>query len=89
MTKVGESTDPSEEEPEFVEEEEEGEIEISTTRLTKTRGIKSKKEEREQATYKDKLQGSQQTLEKLLKNTRNTHHQGHAQKGMPLTSKSN
>ena len=43
MTKVGESTDPSEEEPEFVEEEEEGEIEISTPGLTKTRGRKYKK----------------------------------------------
>ena len=69
------------------EEEEEGEIELTTPRKTKTKGRKSKKEVREQATYKDKLQGSQLTLEKLLKNTRNTRQQGHAQKGMPTTSK--
>ena len=88
MTKLGESSDQSEEDPESAEEEEEGEIEISTPRLIKTKGRKSKKEERDLATYKDKLQGSQQTLEKLLKSTRNTRHQGHAQKGIPLTSKS-
>ena len=65
------------------EEEEEGEIE-----LTKTKGRKSKKEVREQATYKDKLQCSQLTLEKLLQNTRNTHQQGNSQKGMPSLTKS-
>ena len=54
------------------EEEEEGEIEITTPGMTKRKGRKSRKEVREQATYKDKLQGSQLTLEKLLKNTRNT-----------------
>ena len=70
------------------EEEEEGEIELTTPRKSKTKGRKSKKEVREQATYKDKLQGSQLTLEKLPKNTRNTRQQGHAQKGMPVTSKS-
>ena len=43
---------------------------------------------REQATYKDKLQGSQLTLEKLLKNPRNTRQHGHALKGMPSTTKS-
>ena len=58
----------SEEETESEEEEEEeGEIELTTLRRTKTKGRKSKKEVREQATYKDKLQGSQLTLEKLLK----------------------
>ena len=88
MTKEGESTDQSEEEPESAEEEEEREIEISTPRLTKNKGRKSKKEEREQATYKDKLQGSQLTLEKLLKNTSSTRQQGHAQKGLPSISKS-
>ena len=88
MTKLGESTNQLEEDPKSAEEEEEGEIEISTPRLSKTKGRKSKKEEREQDTYKDKLQGSQQALEKLLKSTRNTRHQGHAQKGIPLTSKS-
>ena len=70
------------------EEEEEGEIELTTPRLTKTKGRKSKKEVREQATYKDKLQGSQQTLEKMLKNTRNTHQQGNSQKGIPSLTKS-
>ena len=59
-------------------EEEEGKIKLTTPRKTKTRGRKSKKEVREQATYKDKLQGSQLTLEKLLKNMRNTRQQGHA-----------
>ena len=70
------------------EEEEEGEIELTTPRLSKTKGRKSKKEVRDQATYKDKLQGSQLTLEKLLKNPRNTRQQGHAQKGMPMAPKS-
>ena len=68
VIKVGENMGKSEEESESEEEEEEeGEIE-----LTKTKGRKSKKEVGEQDTYKDKLQGSQLTLEKLLKNTRNT-----------------
>ena len=40
------------------EEEEEGEIEITTPRMSKTKGRKSRKELREHATYKDKLQGS-------------------------------
>ena len=58
-TKEGESLGKSEEELESEEEEEEeGEIEITTPRMTKTKGRKSKKEVREQATYKDKLQGS-------------------------------
>ena len=88
MTREGEPLGKSEEESKSEEEEEEeGEIELTTPRLTKTKGRKSKKEVREQATYKDKLQGSQLTLEKLLKNTRNTCQQGHAQKGMPTTSK--
>ena len=79
----------SEEEPKSEEEEkEEGEIEITTPRLTKTKGRKSKKEVREQATYKDKLQGYQLTLEKLLKNPRNTRQHGHALKRMPTASKS-
>ena len=85
----GESPGKSEEEPESEEEEEEeGEIEITTRRLTKTKGRKSRKEVWEQATYKDKLQGSQLTLDKLLKNPRNTRQHGHAPKGMPSTSKS-
>ena len=71
-TKEGENLGKYEKEPESKEEEEEeGEIELTTPILTKTKGRKSKKEVREQATYKDKLQVSHVTLEKLLKNTRN------------------
>ena len=56
-TKVGESQGKSDEELESEEDdEEEGEIEITTPRMTKTKGRKSRKEVREQATYKDKLQ---------------------------------
>ena len=88
-TKAGESQGKSDEEPDSEEEdEEEGEIEITTPRMTKTKGRKSRKEVREQATYKDKLQGSQLALEKLLKNPRNTRQHGHASKGMPTTPKS-
>ena len=69
---VGESLGKSEEESGMEEEEEEeGEIELTTPRMTKTKGRKSKIEVREQATYKDKLQVAHVTLEKLLKNTRN------------------
>ena len=89
-TKEGDNLGKSEEEPESEEEEEEeeGEIEITIPRLIKTKGRKSRKEVREQATYKDKLQGSQLTLEKLLKNPRNTRQHGHTLKGMPTASKS-
>ena len=60
MTKEGESMGKFEKEFESEEEEEEeGEIEVTTPRMTETKGRKSKKEVREQATYKDKLQGSQ------------------------------
>ena len=69
-------------------EEEEGEIEITTPRMSKTRGRKSRKEIREHASYRDKLQGSQLTLEKLLNTSRNTRQQGHARKGMPTLPKS-
>ena len=70
VIKVGENMGKSEEESESKEEEEEeGEIELTTPRLTKTKGRKSKKEVREQATYKDKLQGSQLTLEQLQGST--------------------
>ena len=59
-------------------EEEEGEIKMVTLDKKKERGRKLFKEVREQATQKDKLQGSQQTLEKLLCNPMNTHHQGNS-----------
>ena len=91
LLKEGDSLGQSEKElePETdEEEEEEGEIELSTPRRTKTKGRKSKKELRDQATYKDKMQGSQLTLEKMLMNPRNTHQKGHAQKGMPTSTKS-
>ena len=72
-TKAVESQGKSDEDPDSEEDdEEEGEIEIITPLIMKTKGRKSRKEAREQATYKDKLEGSQLTLEKLLKNSRNT-----------------
>ena len=91
LAKEGDNLGQSEEEQEpesDEEEEEEGEIELSTPRRSKSKGRKSKKELRDQATYKDKLQGSQLTIEKMMKNTRNTRQQGHAQKGMPIITKS-
>ena len=88
-TKAVESQGKSDEEQDSEEDgKEEGEIELTTPRMTKTKGRKSRKEVREQATYKDKLQGSQLTLEKLLKNPRNTRQHGHASKGMPMAPKS-
>ena len=49
--------------------EEEGEIGDSQTLVRKpARGRKSAREKREQETYKEKLQGSQPTLKKLLEN---------------------
>lgn len=52
------------------ESEEEGEIGASQTSVRRSlRGRKSAREKREQETYKDKLQGIQPTLEKLLENT--------------------
>ena len=73
VVKEGGNQEKSEEESDTEEEEEEeGEIEMATPSKKKERGRKSNKEVREQATYKDKLQGSQLTLEKLLRNTRNT-----------------
>ena len=88
---AGDSTGQSAEEPEpesEEEEEEEGEIELTTPRKTKSKGRKTNKEVRDQATYKDKMLGSQITLEKLLMNPRNTRQKGQAQKGMPTSSKS-
>ena len=49
------------------ESEEEGEIGDSQTLVRRsTRGRKSSREKREQETYKEKLQGTQLTLEKML-----------------------
>ena len=48
------------------EEDYEGEIEMVTPGKKKSRGRKSTKEVREQAMYKDKIQCSELTLEKLL-----------------------
>ena len=56
-----------EEDLESEDSEEEGEIGDSQTSVRRsTRGRKTDREKREQETYKDKLQGSQPTLEKLL-----------------------
>ena len=55
------------EEQETDESEEEGEIgESQTSVRIPLRGRKTDREKREQETYKEKLQGSQPTLEKLL-----------------------
>ena len=87
--KDGENQGKSKEEYDTEEEdEEEGETQMTTPKKKKARGRRSTKEVREQATYKDKLQESQLTLEKLLKNTRNTSQQGKFQKGIPSSSKS-
>ena len=67
VVKEGGNQEKSEEESDAEEEEEEeGGIEVATPIKKKARGRKSTKEVREKATYKDKLQGSQLTLEKLL-----------------------
>lgn len=56
-----------EEDQESEESEEEGEIGESQSSVRRsTRGRKTDREKREHETYKDKLQGSQPTLEKLL-----------------------
>lgn len=56
-----------EEEQESEESKEEGEIgEPQTLVRRSTRGRKMDREKREQETYKEKLQGSQPTLEKML-----------------------
>lgn len=76
--KTGSKTDrmedtPSEEAEEVQgseDSEEEGEIgETQTSARRSLRGRKLSREKREQETYKDKLQGSQPTLEKLLAKT--------------------
>jgi hypothetical protein len=55
------------EEQETHESKEEGEIGESQTSVRRSlRGRKTDREEREQETYKEKLQGSQPTLENLL-----------------------
>jgi len=67
-----------EEDQESEDKEEEGEIgESQSTVRRSTRRSKTDREKREHETYKDKLQGSQPTLEKLLakkpKMARNPH----------------
>ena len=69
-------------------EEEEGEIEMVTLGKKKERGRKLSKEVRDQAPYKDKLQVSQKSLEKLLCNPRNTRHQGKSHKGISSSTNS-
>jgi hypothetical protein len=63
---------------EEISEEDEGEVDTGLSQISPkpaTRGRKSTKERRERETYKDKLQGSQQTLETML-NSRSTRNQG-------------
>ena len=56
------------------ESEEEGEIGDSQTLVRRsTRGRKSSREKREQETYKEKLQGTQLTLEKMLEKNPKAH----------------
>ena len=76
-------TDASEEEQDSEESEEEGEIGDTQTSVRRSaRGRKSAREKRDQETYKDKLQGSQPTLEKLLsKNTKTIKNQPHGSRG--------
>lgn len=65
--------------------EEEGEIAGSQSSARRSlRGRKTAYEKREQETYKDKLQGSQPTLEKLLAKTpKMTRNQHQSSKGAP------
>ena len=65
--------------------EEEGEIAGSQSLARRSlRGRKTAREKREQETYKDKLQGSQPTLEKLLAKTpKMTRNQLRSSKGAP------
>lgn len=66
----GRMSKEEEETQETEESEEEWEIgESQSSPRRSTRGRKSAKEKREQETYKDKLQGSLPTLEKLLAKT--------------------
>ena len=60
---------------------------MAASSMKKVGGRKSTKV-REQATYKDKLQGSQLTLEKLLRNTKNTHKHGKSLNWIPSFVKS-
>lgn len=63
----GKNDEDNEEEQNTDDSEEEGEIGESQASLRRsTRGCKTDKEKREEETYKEKLQGSQPTLEKLL-----------------------
>ena len=69
----GNMSEDEEETQESEESEEEGEIgESQSTPRRSTRGRMSTKEKREEETYKDKLQGNQPTLEKLLAKTLKT-----------------
>jgi hypothetical protein len=70
-------------------EEEEDEFDISqTSPKFVTRGQKMEKERRETTTYKDMVQGSQPTLDKMLKNTRSVRHQGNPSKGASTNPRS-
>ena len=76
-------TEASKEEHDSKESEEEGEIgDMQTSVRRSARGCKTAREKRDQETYKDKLQGSQPTLEKLLgKNPKISKNQAQGSKG--------
>lgn len=78
----GKLSKEEEEVQESEESEEEGEIGNSQSSPKRSiRGRKYAREKREQETYKDKLQGSQPTLEKLLAKTpKTTRNQPHSSK---------
>jgi hypothetical protein len=71
------------------ESEEEGEIGDSLTTVRRSaRGRPSSKDKREKETYKDKVQGSQPTLEKkLAKTPKMARNQGQGSKGGPHSHK--
>ena len=83
--KKDKQSETSEEEHDTEESEEDGEIrETQTSVIRSARGRKSAREKRAQETYKNKLQGSQPTLEKLLdKNTKIPRNQVEGSKGAP------
>ena len=71
-----------------LEEEEEGELEKSQSGKKKsTRRRKLAKEQWDQATYKDNLQGSHQNIGRLLRNPRNSRQSGPPPKRAPPSAK--
>lgn len=85
-TEVFPESQDSETEEEASEEEERDLGSYQGSSKKSTRGRKSKKEMREKETYKDKLQGSQPTIQSML--TSRTRNQGQAPKGATSNPKS-